>query len=186
MYTPSPHTQPRRRTAWRWPAGPLSAALALALLLAACGYGPDRAGLPGDARTLGIAVIRNDTFAGELDVRLQRELRQRFLRNPRIRIADAADSDLVLSVNLTGLTITRTRLISSATVTALTYSLTGDATLLDQRDRRALFERERVSATSTLNFNTATLETPAVRDEAIDDVLGSLAASIEARILTTF
>ena len=155
-------------------------------MLAACGYGPDRAGLPGNARTLGIAAIRNETFAGELDVRLQRELRRRFLRNPRIRVADAAASDLVLQVNLTELAVTRSRLISSATVTALTYSLTGNATLLDRRDSHKVFERLPVSSSATLNFDNATLETPAVSDQAVDDVVSAFAAMIEARILTTF
>jgi len=156
------------------------------LLLGGCGYGPDQARLPGDAHSVAIGLIQNRTNAGELDVRLHSMLRQRLLRHPNIIVTSPDKSNLLLETRLNELRIVRQRDVSSATVTSLSYTLLGDFSLRDQRDGNLWWNRQPVTAVGSLNFNTPTLETPAVQDEALNDTLERFAEALERHILTAF
>lgn len=156
------------------------------LFLGACGYGPDQARLPGDARSLAIGIIQNRTNAGELDVRLHSQLRRRLLRHPNIIVTSPDKSNLLLETRLNELRITRQRDVSSATVTSLSYTLLGDFSLRDQRNGNFWWHRQPVTAMASLNFNTPTLETPAVQDEALNDTLERFAEQLERHVLTAF
>ena len=185
MKTMDAHRAPLRRRCPRY--RPWWAGLAIwLLLLGACGYGPDQARLPGDARSLSIGIIQNRTNAGELDVRLHSMLRQRLLRHPNIIVTSPDKSNLLLETRLNELRIVRERDVSSATVTSLSYTLLGDFSLLDQRDGVYWWSRQPVTASAALNFNVPTLETPAVQDEALNDTLERFADQLERYILTAF
>lgn len=175
----SPDSSQRR---WR----PVPGILLLTIVLLSCGYGPDSAHLPGGARSLSIGVIRNLTDAGELDVRLHRQLRRRFLRNPHIVLADSTRGNLLLDIKLISLTVTRGRDVSSTLVTSLSYRLAGEFSLRDARDGTLWRRNQPVDASATLNFDTATQENPAVQDEGLDDVLEAFAAKVERQVLTAF
>lgn len=68
-------------------------------LLAGCGYtieGTRRPATLGDARSIAIPIIQNYTREPNLDVTLTAAVRQRFLLDGRLRLADIAEADLVL------------------------------------------------------------------------------------------
>ena len=72
---------------------------ALLAFLGGCGYtleGTRRPASLGDARSIAIPLIQNYTREPNLDVSLTTAVRERFLLDGRLRLADLADADLVL------------------------------------------------------------------------------------------
>jgi hypothetical protein len=139
--------------------------------------------LPNDRQTIAVAPVRNRTYEAELDVRLQQELRRRFFRDAAIRVGTPERSDLVLTVELERLLLTRARDLATFEVLALTYQLTGVITLRDAVSGDLILDRQPVGVTAVYSLTEATLETPAVRDEALHDVISAFADAVMSRLL---
>ena len=189
--SPSPAGAARRRAALRravWLAGPRATfAWLLAIVsLAACGYGMESPSLPNQRQSIGIDPIRNNTYEAELDVRLQEELRRRLFRDAGIRVAQPERSDLVLTVELKQLSLTRIRDVDSTNVRKLTLNMAGAMTLRDTVTGQVLYDKVPVNATTRYDLPESAVETPAVRDDALGDVIGVFADNVVRRLLLSF
>lgn len=110
----------------------LLSACALAL---ACGYTPVRyADALGDAKTVAIRGLRNDTFEPGLETLVSDALAREFLRRGALRVVDdPARADLVISGSVAQLTVSRKSFSSIAL--ALEYELRlGLAVKIARRD----------------------------------------------------
>lgn len=87
----------------------LALVLALGALALGCGYTPVRyADALGDARTIAIRGLRNDTFEPGLDALVSDALAREFLRRGALRlVADPERADLVLSGSVASLEVSR-------------------------------------------------------------------------------
>ena len=164
----------------RWLRAGLAAGL-LALLLGTmgCSYHVGSPRLPGNAGTLAIGVIRNRSFTGELDVRLQHRMRELLLKHPGVQLGPTDHSDLILDIELIQLQPVRSRDIASTNFTSVSYVLSGLVSLYDRRQGRYYYKRSQITVSSTLDFDTPTIETPAIRDEGIEDALNLFALQVE-------
>ena len=171
--------------------GPLLLALFLLPLFlltgaTGCGYTMDAPGLPEGHRTLAVDTVRNETFTAEVDVRLQRELRRQLFRDAAIRVVSPTQTDLLLQITVKSASASRSRGVNDTSVSKLAYNLSGSMTLLEQSSGRLLVDRKPVSGTSRLNFAERTVETPAVREEGLNDAITALAGSIVQELLVDF
>lgn len=163
-----------------------AALVLLAALAAGCGYHMERRRLPDGARHLALEVVRNRTFTGELDVRLRAELRRLLFRDAGIRLTSRAESEQVLEITLTDIAVSRARSLDATDVSQLGYTLSGEMTLLETRSGRPLIDGQRVVGRSSLDFRRARIESPAVRDEGINDALADFARNVRDRLLLNF
>lgn len=175
---------PRRRTVAAWAV--LGLAGAVLWLAAGCGYRVDTPRLPGNAGTLAIGVIRNRTFQGELDVRLQHRLRSLLLKHPGFELGPPDHSDLILDIELTQFRTVRARDLASVNLNSVTFQLVGLVSVYDRRQSRYYVNRQPVSSTSRLDFDAPTVETPAIRDEGLEDAVLSFATQVENLVFLTF
>jgi hypothetical protein len=162
------------------------ACLFAAVALAGCGYRMESPSLPNQRQSIGIDPIRNNTYEAELDVRLQEELRRRLFRDAGIRVAQPERSDLVLTVELKQLELTRIRDVDSTNVRKLTLNMTGAMTLRDTVSGQVLYDNVPVRATTRYDLPQSAVETPAVRDDALGDVIGAFADTVVKRLLLSF
>ena len=162
--------------------------LALAAWLSACGYSMDSPGLPAQHRTLAVNTIRNATFTAELDVRLQRELRRLLFRDAGIHVVPQSGTDLVLQIEVSEIRVSRRRSVDDTSVGQLTYNLNGLVSLREISSGRFLISRRAIAANSRLDFDeeAETLETPAVRDEGLNDAIELFAARVVDALLVDF
>ena len=176
------------RMAAPWFAAPWFAALffAASLLAVGCGYQQERPGLPAGARSLGLAPVNNLTGSGELDARLHALLKRRFSGHANIRLRNPGKSDLELRIDLTRFETTRALDPALGSDRVFGYTLQGTLTLFDARNGRTLISRSPLSA-SVRRFHAATVvETTAIRDEGLTDVLKAFADQVERRVLLAF
>ncbi len=177
-------TPPRRRAirglALRW------AGLLPVLLFTGCGYRQDVSVLPAGARTIAIGAINNLTAMGELDVRLRALLQRDLLRRRHVQILAVERSDLVISVDLTALTITRVLDPAITTDRSFAYVLSGRVTLTDQRTGQQLVSGRGVTASVTRLYAPEVRETPAIRDEGLNDVLDAFAEQVGREVFLVF
>jgi hypothetical protein len=160
--------------------------LAAALLAGACGYRLDAPHLPDNASRLAVGVIQNRTATGELDIRLQDKLRTVLLRHPSVMLTSPEFADLVLDVDLATISIARTRNLTATSLSGISYTLAGAVSLYDRRKSRFHFSRVPVSASARLDFDTPIVETPAIRDEGLDELLDNFARQVEALLMSGF
>jgi hypothetical protein len=173
-----------RRTAAAWA---LCGLAGVAMWLAAgCGYRVDTPRLPGNAGTLAIGVIRNRTFQGELDVRLQHRLRSLLLKHPGFELGAPDHSDLILDIELTQFRVVRARDLASVNLNSVSFQLVGLVSVYDRRQSRYYVNRQPVNSTSRLDFDAPTVETPAIRDEGLEDAVLSFATQVENLVFLTF
>jgi hypothetical protein len=158
----------------------------LLALAAGCGYRVDTPRLPGNAGTLAIGVIRNRTFQGELDVRLQHRLRSLLLKHPGFELGPPDHSDLILDIELTQFRVVRGRDLASTNLTNVSFQLVGLVSVYDRRQSRYYVNRQPVNSTSRLDFDSPTVETPAIRDEGLEDAVSSFAIQVENLVFLTF
>ncbi len=151
-----------------------------------CSYRLESPHLPNEAGTLGLAAVRNRTFTGELDVRLQHRLRSLLLRHPGFQIGQPEHADLVLDVELSDLNVIRARDLASTNLTSVSYRLVGFISLYDRRSSQYYFNRQPVVSTSHQDFDTPVTETPAIRDEGLDDAVEGFARQVEGMLFYTF
>jgi len=159
---------------------------AVAMTLSACGYARETPRLPGNAGTIAIAAIRNRTLQGEVDVRLAHQLRSLFLKHPGIQIGPVDHSDLVLDIELTLMRIVRARDLASTNLTSESFQLAGQVSVFDRRTSQYYVYRQSVQSISHLDFDSPTIETPAIRDEGLDDAIKSFAQQVENLLFLTF
>ncbi len=164
----------------------VGAALVLAAALGGCGYRQAVPRLPGDAGRLAIGPVRNHTFTGELDVRLREALRRRLLAHAFVRPVAGARSELVLEIDLDALDVQRRVDAIDPGRRVLTFTVRGRMRVRDRRGEDAVVHDQRVSAAEAVVVDATALETPAVRDEGIDDALDAFAAQVERRLLQHF
>jgi hypothetical protein len=165
----------------------LAALWAAALLgLGACGYHQDVPTLPGGANALHLQRIANLTGVGELDVRLRAELEARFSRQAHLRLAPSERSALSLQVAL--IELTTDRLLDPAITSDRTflYTLRGAMTLTDQRSGRKLIDNDPIAVQVSRIYGPAVRDTPAIRNEGVNDVLAQFAEEVEQRLFRSF
>lgn len=173
----------------RWPRSGLPFALALAALaglLAGCGYGQDVPHLPAGAESIALRSVQNGTDTGELDVRLRAALLERLHKRAHVRLLPPERSTLALEVELTELTIYRVLDPAITSDRSFVYSLTGVMSLIDQRTGHRLVNNAVISARVSRLYAPDVRETPAIRDEGLNDVLASFADQVERRVFLTF
>lgn len=168
-----------------------AAATALLLALAGalsggCGYGLDTPRLPGNAGTLAIGTVRNRTFQGELDVRLQHRLRSVLMKHPGFELGAPDRSDLVLDIELTQFRVVRARDLVTTNVSSVSYQIVGLVSVYDRRQRKFYVSRQPVNSVSRLDFDSPTSETPAIRDEGLEDAVQNFALQVENVLFLAF
>lgn len=171
--------------------------------MAGCGYHMESLHLPGHARSLGLGPVYNRTYQGELDYRLTNQLRTRFLQEAYTDLVSPETSDLVLEVELVDFQITRYRNLTSLAGTqggsstgslaagsapfTINFTVSGTLTLRDNRENIIRMDHIPVSGTSSLSFDAAdTLETPAVKNQGVDQALADIAARIVRQVFTAY
>lgn len=177
----APHPVSRRPAA-----AALGLVLAAAWLAAGCGYQMESPSLPNHRQSIGIDPIRNRTYEAELDVRLQAELRRRLFRDAGIRVAQPERSDLVLTVEVQQLDLVRTRDVDSTNVRKLRLNMSGVMTLRDTVTGQVIYDKVPVGAGTRYDLPESAVETPAVRDDALGDVIGAFADKVMQRLLLSF
>jgi hypothetical protein len=167
-------------------AAPLLVLAALAAWPAGCGYHQDVPALPGGAHTLALQRVANLTDTGELDVRLRALLQQRLAQQAHVRVLPPERSALGLSLALDAFAIDRALDPAITSDRSFQYSLNGRMTLIELSSGRKLIDNEAVSASVQRLYAPAVQETPAIRDEGINDVLAAFAEAVERRLFRTF
>ena len=162
------------------------AAIAVVLAGGGCGYRQDVPALPAGARSLAIGQVNNLTGTGELDIRLRTLLKQRMRRRALVRLRPVETSDLVLSIDLTDFRIDRVLDPAIESDRSFGFLVAGRIILLDRRTGRALIAGRAVQAQVTRYHAPSVLETPAIRDEGITDVLTALAEQVERQVFLEF
>jgi hypothetical protein len=160
--------------------------LLLVGLAAGCGYRQDVPVLLGGGQRLAIGPIRNLSYAGELDTRLRAQLQARLLRHAGLRLVPPAQSDLLLTIEITDLRIDRGLDGSAPGRRSLVFVVSGRLTAEDQHNGRKLIAGEALSASSQVLFDPPLLETIALRDEGINGAVDAFAAQVEQRLFFTF
>ena len=147
----------------------------------------DAPGLPAQHRTLAVDTIRNATFTAELDVRLQREVRRLLFRDAGIHVVPKSRTDLVLQIVVSEISVSRRRSVTDTSVGRLIYNLNGSVSLWEVSSGRFLISGRPIAASSRLDFaKPAPLETPAVRDEGLNDAIELFAARVVDALLVDF
>ncbi len=159
---------------------------AVSLFAVGCGYQQERPGLPAGARSLGLAPVKNLTGSGELDVRLHALLKRRFSGHANIRLRDPGKSDLELRIDLTRFETTRVLDPAIESDRVFGYVLHGTLTLFDARSGKALISKHPLSASVRLYHAATVVETTAIRDEGLTDVLKAFTNQVERRVLLVF
>ncbi len=183
-YPPDPCPAGPRPRAWR--AVPALLLLGAWLAVAACGYQQDPQALPAGARSLSIGRVNNLTGTGELDIRLRSLLTRRLSSSSQFQLRPVRKSDLEIRVDLTVFRIDRVLDPAIDTDRAFGFHVSGTLTLVDRRTRRVIIARRRLSATVNRFHGATVLETPAIRDEGITDVLHKFAGEVENQVLLVF
>jgi hypothetical protein len=162
------------------------AGLMLPAALSGCGYAQEVPALPAGARSIAIGEVANLTTVGELDVRLRALLHRQLLRRTHVLLRPRETSDLVVSVTLAELTLTR---LLDPTLTAdrsFRFALRGSVTLIDRRSGKPLIAGRSLSAAVRRLYPPEVLETPAIRDEGLNDVLAAFAEAVEREVFLVF
>jgi hypothetical protein len=146
----------------------------------------DAARLPGNHRTLAVEPIRNKTFEAELDVRLQEALRRRLYRTAGVELADPGNSGLVLTLEIQAFDRSRARSTNNTSVTQLNHYVAGTMTLREPGTGRVLLDRLPIVLSTSYALPVADVETPAVRDDALNDVVAQFAQAVVDRLLVNF
>lgn len=183
------NTRSHHRPALEASRGRMRGAVALLCLLwimAACGYQQDRPALPAAAHSLGVGPVINLTGTGELDVRLRALLLEKFATHAHIRLGGPSNSDLELRVTLNSFQITRALDTVIGTDRAFGFSLAGSLKLIDNRSGKTLIASHPFQAGLTRYYAPSVLETPAIRDEGMQDVLKTAAEQVVNRVLLVF
>ncbi|HTB62154.1 MAG TPA: LptE family protein [Opitutales bacterium] len=116
-----------------------------------------------DFQSLYIAVAKNNSFGAQASEPVTRELRQTFLQEGNLRLADQADADATLDVIISNYTRAADATQQGNTLNAQSYTLTltANCTLVDNRTGKTYFKDRQVSATEDAlvqngdNFNEA-------------------------------
>jgi len=177
------HARPRSLLAAVLTGSLLTAALAT---LAACGYRQDVPTLPGGANALHLQRVTNLTDTGELDVRLRAEMERRFSQQAHLRLTASERSALALGVVLYNFKIDRSLDPAINAERTFFYSLSGAMTLTDQRTGRKLIDGASIHVEVFRLYAPSVRETPAIRDEGLNDVLARFAEEVEKRLIRTF
>ena len=151
-----------------------------------CGYRMETAKLPDNAESLGIGTIRNLTYKGELDIRLKNILRRRLLRNPAISVISPDRSQLILEIDLKKLIISRTQDVSDTDITSFGYTLKGEMQIIRAGPEKKVVLKKNIVAISVLSFNQPVIETPAVIDDAANEVMIIFAKKVEQGMFIHF
>jgi hypothetical protein len=175
-----------RRVAW-WK----TAALALALLpawltIAGCGYHLESPRLPGNAATLSIGSIRNRTQTGEVDVRLAHQLRTLFLKHPGMQFVAPDRGEIVVDIELTQLRVVRARDLATTNINNEQFQLVGILSVYDRIHSRYYVYHQAIQSFSRLDFDSPTIETPAIRDQGLDAAILGIAEQIESAVFVSF
>jgi hypothetical protein len=113
-------------------------------------------------------------------------LKRRFSGHANIRLRDPGKSDLELRIDLTRFETTRALDPAIASDRVFGYRLQGLLTLFDARTGRALISRHPLSVSVRRYHAETVVETTAIRDEGLTDVLKAFADQVERRVLLAF
>ena len=160
--------------------------LLVGILPSACGYSQEVPALPAAARSIAVGQVANLTGTGELDVRLRGLLQKRLRRHAHVAIVPAARSDLLLSVQVAKFSITRVIDPAVSADRSFGFRLSGRMTLTDQRNGKDLIANKRIAASVGRLHSPTVRESPAIRDEGVNDVLDAFAAEVEKQVLQSF
>lgn len=109
--------------------------------------------LPGNARSIAVLPVENNTYQSELDTRLIRNLRKLFQENDEVIIRPSSDADLLLKVALNTLKTKQTSLSSDGLTVELQLELIGSVSVEDRRKKRILWSEKSLSAKTSLSYD---------------------------------
>jgi len=108
------------------------------------------------------------------------------LRRAHLVLRPPETSDLLLFITLSELTLTRVLDPTFTSERSFSFGLSGSVTLVDQRSGEPLIAARALSAGVTRLYAPEVRETPAIRDEGLDDLLAAFAASVEREVFRVF
>ena len=147
-----------------------------------CGYEVERPGLPGGASSISLGIIQNKTQQGGIDVKLKTFLRQAISSQSGFDVRDQQSSDTILEVTINSFNASRAIDITNTNISNLTYHLTGAMRLVDNRYSKEVLIDTSFNVVSTVIFSDFALETPAIRQSAMETLLQKVADQILQQI----
>ncbi|MCH7476625.1 MAG: hypothetical protein IIA14_00810 [SAR324 cluster bacterium] len=164
----------------------LAGLFVVGLAVAGCGYRQEVPRLPDKATSIGIGSVKNRTATGQLDVLLKTALIRQLSRNPAFFLTGGERSQLILEIDLSRLDVSRARSVSNPEISSLAFTLRGKMKLIRRADGKAIFSGASISANTHLDFDLPVIETPALRDEGINDLVTAFARAVEERLTNHF
>ncbi len=121
--------------------------LGLSLLLSGCGYTLERGNppLPGEARTLALLPVRNETYEPGLETEAAAQMQELLRSNTSVILTVPEQADQVLEFTLTRVVESKTEATTDAPA-GVTVSLSGQASLQDRRSGEYLWQEVGVQA----------------------------------------
>ena len=158
-----------------------------ALVLVGCSHYTLGSASKLDFDSLYIAVAHNQSYAAQVDQPLSEQLRQTFLQEGNLHLADQKDADATLEVTVSDYKRTAAATQQGNTLNAQSYALTLTAkcTLADNRSGKMYFKDKLISVTEdTLvqngdNFNESEYQ-------AMPKLSRDLAVKVKDAVVTTW
>lgn len=161
--------------------------LAVVLVIGGCGYHLAGSGssLPSYVHTIAIPVFSNSSSEPEIERELTRSIRDSFIRDGRLRVADKNRADLVMTGKLTYYNLRAVSFSSSDVATQYWVELKVDLEVFDQVKNKTFLKQNLFTKWDfTSSADLATSET--ARLAALDDAYRELGNRLVSLIIEQF
>jgi len=169
----------------RPPRGRLASALAVAALLAGCGYS-FQGTLPAHIRTVAVPVFANRTGQPGVEAVLTRAVVDAFTTNGRLRVVDPSRADALLEGEVVGYDLQSIAFDPGANVRQYRVVVTMNLRLRDLRESRVLFERAGYQERADFRVPAGVAETIAREETALRAAAADIARAIVGLTIDRF